>query len=846
MSLDLASVTRAKEAADDQAGVSVAQRVPWYLIDPTGDVIRKQRELVVTKERLAEREKWWNGLSTEERVALQQKEEATRNRAKDKELEDAKRRRMVARMAEMAEEERSKKLAERYAREAQRPTPWYQPPSWFIAKLPTVFPAWDIITSLALLFTAFATPYEVGFLPPPAPPCNQPLFVINRLIDGIFLVDMAMQFFLMERIPSAKLGQTDVEWDMSIPSLARKYFRGWFAIDVLSIMPSAFDLLPCGGGEAVGGIKSLRTVRALRLIKLVRLVRTSRVAARLGERVTWPVLYTKLMMLTAKILLVVHYMGCITAIMTTFAETPLNTWLGTFGYCTPTGFDEQGDHTYECVEPAYIYFTTIKWAMGLVAAQGLPIVPAPGPHPPYYSEHNLYETQFTVGEDIIVHVLKFFGILVWATTLAGLIKAISAVAPDVVAYEQDLDNLNRLCTHYHLPGEMSREFRRFIQESRASQKAGLLLHFYTNKLSPILAQRASSFINQALMETPLIRYALENALSARERNKREAAAQECYGFISMMMSRMRPFIYAPKDKPPKGKLYIITQGTALYKGVTLRPGGFWGELDVVMAKPKRVCAVASTHLHVQAITREDFQRLSDEYPRVYASVKRWVYWSSVKDFILGDFRKARAEAVKAQGVVRSPPPAELDEEGARKELLAIPAFAKQIERQAKSDWVNMLPKDEWDDMSWVERLRKVRDSQAGLGSSWAAISGRARSAHPTATELRNVDLAEKLRSGQTSFSVDEFSAFGVENLRPGHYIRVGEDCYVPAKALSQHAPVAADSYAGGNKAPELNEVPSHANIGSLSERLAQVESFLGLSSAPRLPPGPGHGSEYAA
>ena len=31
---------------------------------------------------------------------------------------------------------------------------------------PTLYPAWDVITSIALIFTAFVTPFEVGFLPP--------------------------------------------------------------------------------------------------------------------------------------------------------------------------------------------------------------------------------------------------------------------------------------------------------------------------------------------------------------------------------------------------------------------------------------------------------------------------------------------------------------------------------------------------------------------------------------------------------------------------------------------------------------------------------------------------------
>ena len=42
---------------------------------------------------------------------------------------------------------------------------------------------WDIVTALALIFTALVTPFEVGFLPSAESPLEA-LFLINRLLDG--------------------------------------------------------------------------------------------------------------------------------------------------------------------------------------------------------------------------------------------------------------------------------------------------------------------------------------------------------------------------------------------------------------------------------------------------------------------------------------------------------------------------------------------------------------------------------------------------------------------------------------------------------------------------------------
>ena len=42
---------------------------------------------------------------------------------------------------------------------------------------------WDIVTALALIFTALVTPFEVGFLPSAESPLEA-LFLINRMLDG--------------------------------------------------------------------------------------------------------------------------------------------------------------------------------------------------------------------------------------------------------------------------------------------------------------------------------------------------------------------------------------------------------------------------------------------------------------------------------------------------------------------------------------------------------------------------------------------------------------------------------------------------------------------------------------
>lgn len=113
---------------------------------------------------------------------------------------------------------------------------------------------WDSVVFGALFFTAIVTPFEVAYLEPSL----DALFLVNRLIDALFVTvrgararrrrarpqrgspdtglpqDMVCQFFM---------GYTDAlgVWCTDRREIAARYLRGWFSIDLLSIMP--FDVI---------------------------------------------------------------------------------------------------------------------------------------------------------------------------------------------------------------------------------------------------------------------------------------------------------------------------------------------------------------------------------------------------------------------------------------------------------------------------------------------------------------------------------------------------------------------------------------------------------------------------
>ena len=67
-----------------------------------------------------------------------------------------------------------------------------------------LMPNWDVVTSIALIFTAIMTPVEVGFMDIPADRWADGLFITNRCVDIIFILDVLMQFFIMCASPCCR------------------------------------------------------------------------------------------------------------------------------------------------------------------------------------------------------------------------------------------------------------------------------------------------------------------------------------------------------------------------------------------------------------------------------------------------------------------------------------------------------------------------------------------------------------------------------------------------------------------------------------------------------------------
>jgi len=200
------------------------------------------------------------------------------------------------------------------------------------------------------------------------------LFVVNRVIDVLFALDMLLQFVLIVPQADGAVGISRSGYLTSPTAIAMRYIRSWFAIDLISVLVSVFDVVAVvdsGDSDSsdVSKLKALRVLRALRLIKLARLARASRLLKRWETSIDVNYKVLTLSLSGIGICFFAHLMGCIWALQARLADDPMKTWLSE--YCSPvptpaeSGVEVTVDVTVEvtCQDTTMLYTAALYWAI---------------------------------------------------------------------------------------------------------------------------------------------------------------------------------------------------------------------------------------------------------------------------------------------------------------------------------------------------------------------------------------------------------------------------------------------------------------------------------------------------
>ena len=411
-------------------------------------------------------------------------------------------------------------------------------PPWYLIKPDgDKIQAWDGLLTLALIFTGLFTPFEVGFLPP-ADRADDTTFIVNRIIDLIFLVDMVVQFFLM--YPSEdKTSKTANETRLS--KIADRYAHGWLPIDILSILPSALDFVPffqsgqtkiASGATVPLAVQVIKTLRILRLLKMVRLLRASRILHRVRVRYGFHRQLSTFLKALLAAFFISHLAASLLGVSIQLFDTPLDSWAAVYGHCSPltgagTLHDDVGDEVriapddviyddadyydeskypygYVCVTPLMLYLQTLYWTLGVLMSYTLR--PMDGPFPTHFSD---VSRRMLLRVQAFTTCLQFFGCFAWAAIFGTILEMIINVDPSVRKYNDYLDMVGSFIKYHKIEPELATQIRVYFLEIKTELMTEARRETQA-KLSPLLQEKVTWQINKDwIKKVPMFAYLID-------------------------------------------------------------------------------------------------------------------------------------------------------------------------------------------------------------------------------------------------------------------------------------------------------------------------------------------------
>ncbi|GLT26115.1 hypothetical protein SLA2020_012020 [Shorea laevis] len=169
---------------------------------------------------------------------------------------------------------------------------------------------WETFLVLLVIYTAWVSPFEFGFLRKP----ERHLAIADNVVNGFFAVDIILTFFV------AYLDKTTYLLVDSPKRIAWKYGSSWLALDIISTIPS----------ELVQKIspKRLQSYGFFNMLRLWRLRRVSALFSRLEKDKNYNYFWVRCAKLICVTLFAVHCAACFYYLIAASYHNPANTWIG--------------------------------------------------------------------------------------------------------------------------------------------------------------------------------------------------------------------------------------------------------------------------------------------------------------------------------------------------------------------------------------------------------------------------------------------------------------------------------------------------------------------------------------
>mmetsp|Transcript_62218 Transcript_62218/g.181676 ORF Transcript_62218/g.181676 Transcript_62218/m.181676 type:complete len:731 (+) Transcript_62218:48-2240(+) len=456
---------------------------------------------------------------------------------------------------------------------------------------------WDMLMGLALVFVGIVTPYEVVFLTS----VHWSLFVINRVVDVIFLIDIMLNFYLAVEIQRPHRGGSIILRD---PHRIRcRYLKTWFLIDVLSTFP--FDILSVVlDVDVFRRAKILRCIKLMRLTKLLRILRSSKIMERWQHAINLQFATKKLMKFFVVIGVVSHWMACVWGLAGLYLGAELcdangqviefgDAGVGVYQVSWITTLYVGGKHSPDSpCNHVEIYAASLHWAVMTLTSIGYgDIVPV------------------RLEEYIVGVFCMLLGGILWAYTIGSLCSIMSNTSPVESRYETNTDLLNLAMSEARVPQMERQKYREFLREAKACDRR-VAFGQMAEAFSPMLQKHLMYHVSKEAMETV---YYFKDP---------EAPPT----FLMDVASCLVPHFFSPREPLDslRSCLCMLDRGTIAHGGLILVPPSVFHEDFIITQKKyqKVKSTISLTYTQVLVLTRDKMEEILDAHPRFARKIRK--------------------------------------------------------------------------------------------------------------------------------------------------------------------------------------------------------------------------------
>ena len=405
-----------------------------------------------------------------------------------------------------------------------------------------------------------------------------------------------------------------------LPTIRRTYLKGWFMIDLISIVP--FKYIP--GGE---GLSILRIVRIIRLLKLLRVLKASNIYKQYESQISLPHSIVTLVKFTALMMILAHWIACIWIMTATLQAAGVYTWLDNFiefyGYCSANGDcpsrSELLDNLNGLSKGQDVYAAALYWSITTITSVGYGDITPRNPD-----------------EMLIAAVLLLMSSCLWAYIIGNATTIVSTGDPAAIEHHQTMDQLNSFMRERGFPDKMRTRLRRYFQNCREIAKS-VGYQQLVDRLSPDLKADVTERNVAWLKIVPFF------ATHKLERH-----------FLVAVSSEVHAMVYEPRESIKfANNLRSVAKGVASREGKVLTQGTFWGEDFILIDErlKEKSDAQTLTFCEILVLERDDFFEVLESFPLEFGFVRTAIVRMAVQRGVLREARK-RIAALDKESRIR--------------------------------------------------------------------------------------------------------------------------------------------------------------------------------------------------